>query len=211
MRRVCSGAMAGDQRTTLAVQSYLDKLAAGAPADAVIRELLGRAAERLRVLCATLLFRSYRRLTRPPASLQSDEMLSAVVERLLKAMREVRPQNVRQFFGLANRHMRWELNDLARRVDRQDTVVGLSDSAVAAPDSTGSPPTTDTRRILDAIETLPDGEREVFELLRIQGVSYTETAELLGVSESTVHRRLNRGLVLLVEKLADLRPTDAES
>ena len=65
-----------------------------------------------------------------------------------------------------------------------------------------------TLRMLDAIEKLPEDEREVFELLRIQGVTYTETAELLGVSESTVHRRLNRGLVLLEENLADLRPAD---
>src|SRR5262249_17247414 len=115
-----SAAMVGEQRTTLAVQNYLDQLALGAPAEPVIRALLGRAADRLRLLCSTLLFRDYRRLTRPPVNLQSDEMLSAIVERLLKAMREVRPQNVRQFFGLANRHMRWELNDLARRHDAQD-------------------------------------------------------------------------------------------
>jgi RNA polymerase sigma-70 factor (ECF subfamily) len=28
-----------------------------------------------------------------------------------------RPTNVRQFFALANQHLRWELNDLARRLD----------------------------------------------------------------------------------------------
>jgi hypothetical protein len=42
--------------------------------------------------------------------------LSAVVERLLKALRAARPQTVREFFALANQHMRWELNDLARRL-----------------------------------------------------------------------------------------------
>ena len=62
--------------------------------------------------------------------------------------------------------------------------------------------------MLEAIESLPEEEREVFELLRIQGMSYAETAEVLGVSESTVHRRLNRGLVSLEETLADLRPAD---
>jgi RNA polymerase sigma-70 factor (ECF subfamily) len=200
--------MVGDQRTTIAVQSYLDQLTAGAPADAAIRALLSRSAERLRLLCSSLLFQSYRRLTRPPVNLQSDEMLSAVVERLLKAMREVRPQSVRQFFGLANRHIRWELNDVARRLDAQGLVVGLHDSAVAPPEPSGSSASMKTQRMLEAIEGLPDDEREVFELLRIQGVSYKETAELLGVSESTVHRRLNRGLILLEEELADLRPSD---
>jgi len=35
-------------------------------------------------LCAALLHRSYPRLTRPPLNLQADELLGAVVERLLK-------------------------------------------------------------------------------------------------------------------------------
>ena len=35
----------------------------------------------------------------PPLNLQPDELLGAVVERLLKAMREARPQTVREFFA----------------------------------------------------------------------------------------------------------------
>jgi RNA polymerase sigma-70 factor (ECF subfamily) len=202
--------MAGDQQTTTIVQAYLDELAGGAPRAPVVRALLDRSAERLHMLCSTLLFQSYPRLTRPPVNLQAEEMLSAVIERLLKAMREVRPQNVRQFFGLANRHMRWELNDMARRLDEKSAALPLQDSAVAAPESSGSMINDNTKRMLEAIEHLPDEERETFELLRIQGLSYNETAEVLKVSESTVHRRLNRGLVLLEEKLADLRPASRE-
>jgi RNA polymerase sigma factor (sigma-70 family) len=197
----------GGERTTVAVQRFLDELAAGVPAEHVIRALLSRSVERLGVLCTTLLFQGYPRLTRPPVNLQPDEMLGAVVERLLKAMLEVRPQNVRQFFGLANRHMRWELNDMARRLDQQSAVLELQEDAIAAPESSGSVISVKTRRMLEAIESLPEEEREVFDLLRIQGMSRVETAEVLGVSESTVHRRLSRGLVFLEEKLADLRPT----
>src|SRR3546814_9718007 len=58
------------------------------------------------LLSATMLYRSYPRLARPPLNLHPDEMLSALVERLLKAMRAVRPQTTRQFFALANQHMR---------------------------------------------------------------------------------------------------------
>lgn len=198
--------MESGPRTTVAVQRYLDELAGGAPTEPVVRDLLSRSADRLHLLCSTLLHQSYPRLTRPPLNLQAEEMLSAVVERLLKAMREVRPQSVRQFFGLANRHMRWELNDIARRLDEQSVVLGFQDSGVAAPESSGSVVSLNAKRMLEAIENLPEEEREVFELLRIQGLTYGETAEVLGVSESTVHRRLNRGLVLLEEKLADLRP-----
>ena len=42
-----------------------------------------------------MLYRSYPRLTRPPLYLEADEMLGAVVERLLKALREARPRTVR--------------------------------------------------------------------------------------------------------------------
>jgi hypothetical protein len=33
-------------------------------------------------------------------------------------MGSIRPQTVRQFFALVNQHLRWELNDLARRLAR---------------------------------------------------------------------------------------------
>src|SRR5580704_7574802 len=99
-----------DEHTTAVVQRYLDDLAGDLPAEPVIRALLDRAVRRLHQLCATLLYRSYPRLTRPPLNLQTEEMLGAVVERLLKALRDVRPENTRQFFALACRHMRWELN-----------------------------------------------------------------------------------------------------
>src|SRR6476659_9531078 len=106
-----------EDRTSFAVQRYLDELAGGAPADPVVRALLDRAARRLHRLCASVLHRGYPRLTRPPLNVQSEEMLGAVVERLLKALREARPTSVRQFFALASQHIRWELNDVARRLD----------------------------------------------------------------------------------------------
>jgi RNA polymerase sigma-70 factor (ECF subfamily) len=60
--------------------------------------------------------------------------------------------------------------------------------------------------MLRAIDELPEDEREVFDLVRIQGMTQTETAQLLGVSAVTVKRRLNRGLQLLAASLEDLRP-----
>ena len=85
------------------------------------------------MLCTALLFRSYPRLTRSPLNLQVDELLSSGVERLLKAMCEVHPQTVRQFFALANKHMRWELNDPGRRLDKGAGLVELRESLVGTP------------------------------------------------------------------------------
>jgi RNA polymerase sigma factor (sigma-70 family) len=197
----------GEDRTTAAVQRYLDDLAGDAPADPIIRALLGRAVGRLEMLCGNMLFRSYSRLTRPPLNLQTDEVLGALVERLLKAMRAVRPRTVREFFALANQHMRWELNDLARRLDEQPVDLELREGLVPAPASSGSGLTPDARRILEAIDGLPAHEREAFGLVRIQGLTQGEAAEVLGVSAVTVRRRLNIAVVLLAERLEDLRPT----
>jgi RNA polymerase sigma-70 factor (ECF subfamily) len=192
------------------VQGYLDELAGLAgesPAEPVVRDLLASAARRLHVLCATLLYRNYPRLTRPPLNLEAEEMLGAVVERLLKAMRQVHPKTVRQFFALANQHMRWELNDLARRLDEQVSAVELRDSLVPARADSDSQLSQNARRMLGAIETLPEDEREVFTLIRIQGMTQSEVADVVGVSLKTVQRRLSRGLIRLADKLVDLQPT----
>jgi len=197
--------------TSAAVQRYLDELAADSPAEPVVRALLDRAVRRLEKLCATFLYRSYPRLTRPPANLQPDEMLGAVVERLLKALREARPANVRQFFGLACQHIRWELNEMARRLDERPAAEELRAETVPAPLSSDSGLTADGRRILEAIDQLPADDREAFDLVQIQGLSQAEAARVLEVSVATVNRRLNRGLRVLTATLADLYPGEEES
>src|ERR1700730_9462852 len=136
------------EHTTIAVQRYLDALTGDQPAEPIVRALLDRSVRRLQLLCTNLLYRKYRRLTLPPLNLQPDEMLDAVVERLLKAMRSVRPQTVRQFFALVNQHMRWELNDVARRLDEKPPAVEIREDLVPAPASSDSVLTPDGRRML---------------------------------------------------------------
>lgn len=203
-----------ETRTTAAIQRFVDELAGlkgESPAEPVVRALLERSAIRLHLLCRTLLYRSYPRLTQPPLNLQSEEMLGAVVERLLKALRSARPGNVRQFFAIANQHMRWELNDLARRLDEQTIVKRLNENVSARPETTHSQLSPVAQRLFRAIDELPEEEREVFEMIRLQGMTRAEAAEILGVSIKTVQRRLNRGLFLLTQSVGDLRPAATRS
>ena len=194
--------------TTIAVQRYLDDLGEQSSAEPVVRALLDRSVRRLQQLCNGLLYRRYPRLTRPPTNLVADELLGAVVERLIKALREVRPTTTRQFFALACQHIRWELNDMARRLDERPASAELRDEMIAAPADSVSGPTADASRILKAIEDLPELDREAFDLVRIQGMSQAEAAGVLGVSPMTVNRRLHRALKQLAVALADLYPDD---
>ena len=197
-------------QTTAAVQRYLDALAGDQePPEPLVRALLDRSVRRLHALCRNLLYRQYRRLTLPPLNLEPDELLGAVVERLLKAMRSQRPPTVRRFFGLVNQHMRWELNDLARRLDEHPAAVRIDEEAVRAPSlSSASSMTPTHRRVLEVIDKLPEDEREVFGLVRVQGLTHPEAAEVIGVSVKTVQRRLNRAMVLLWKELEHVRPTN---
>lgn len=204
--------MASSDDTTVAVQRFLDELQGreGDPSTSdVVRALLERSADRLRVLCNAMIQRHYARLSRPPLQLKADELLSSVVERLMKALRNARPGNVRQFFTIANQHMRWELNELARQLEHKPAMVPLSDQYVAPRDPSESGCQSDTRRFLDVIESLPEDDREVFSLVRIHGLTHAATAEVLGVSSKTVQRRLNRSLLQLAKTLSDPRaPTE---
>ena len=206
-----------EECTTRVVERYLGELAGvtgDASAEPIIRALLSSSVRRLHQLCATLLYRSYPRLSKPPMNLQTDEMLSAVVERMIKALRNVRPKTVREFFALANQHMRWELNTLARRLDREAHAVELRESAVGSPavpegdDSSQASP--NAARMLDAIESLPEDDRETFCLVRVQGMTQANAAAVLGVTIKTVQRRLARTLPLLAAQLRDLQPIPPE-
>ncbi|HEY5768531.1 MAG TPA: hypothetical protein VIS71_01680 [Terrimicrobium sp.] len=102
--------------TTVIIQRHLDALPGDTAAEPIVREPLKQAAGRL---CTTLLYKSYPRLTRPPVNLETDELLGGIVSRAAHGPADDPPPTVRRFFALANQHMRWQLNDLARRLDER--------------------------------------------------------------------------------------------
>jgi tetratricopeptide (TPR) repeat protein/tRNA A-37 threonylcarbamoyl transferase component Bud32 len=133
--------------------------------------------------------------------LWADERLGAVAERMLRAQ----PRAVRRLSTPANRHMRWELDDPARRLDNQQAAAELREGLVPAPAGSASGLSPDGLRMFRAIDELPEEERAAFDLVRVHGTTYPEAVQSLGVSAAAVKRRLNRGLRLLAEQLADLR------
>jgi len=192
----------------LAVQRCLNRLRISneANAEGIVRDIISVSADRLRVLCKSMLSRNYPRLAKGPLNLRPEELLSFVVERLMKAMHSVHLVHFRQFFALAVKHIRWELNEQARAIDGREYELLEFDAVAQPPAEAGEAPSPTACRILKTIGALPHDHREAFELVRLQGMSQVDAAEVLGVSVKTVQRRLNRVLPYLCEQLRDLDP-----
>jgi RNA polymerase sigma-70 factor (ECF subfamily) len=60
--------------------------------------------------------------------------------------------------------------------------------------------------VQDAVRSLPDRCREVFELSRVHGLKYTEIATQLGISVKTVEAQMGKALRTLRERLANWLP-----
>jgi hypothetical protein len=116
--------------------------------------------------------------------------------------------SVNQFFALFDQRMRWTFNDLAGRLDHQTAVVAFCEVLVPAPARSVSGLSLDGRSMHRAINDLAGEQREVFDLERVEGMAQTEAAQLLGASAAMEERRLNRGLRLPAEQLADFRPSE---
>ena len=58
-------------------------------------------------------------------------------------------------------------------------------------------------RIVEAVEALPDEQREVFVLRQVQGLTFAEVAEVVGVSPNTAKSRMRYALERLKDSFAD--------
>ena len=118
--------------------------------------------------------------------------------------------HLRQFNGSA-RFSTWltriAINESLARVRRQGRFDALDDEVSNVEPFMFHTPsdnperqalTQELRRLLEwAIDTLPDGMREVFVLREVEGLDTSEAAECLGVSEDVVKTRLSRGRAAL--------------
>jgi RNA polymerase sigma-70 factor (ECF subfamily) len=171
---------------TTTLQRLLDDASFGR--DDVYEELLARACERMR-LHARRKLRGFPTLRR---WVETDDVLQQAMLRLHRALQQVRPSTVGDFFGLAGLQMRRELHDLHRQHfgphgvaanHHTDSGSGLLNAA----DDAEMPVGWD--RFHDLVEALPDDERAVVDCLFVSELTQEETAQVLGVSLRTVKRR----------------------
>jgi RNA polymerase sigma-70 factor (ECF subfamily) len=123
---------------------------------------------------------------------------------------------LRQFKGdalFATWLTRIAINEALARVRRRGRYEPFDDEApqverlmpwTSTPDPERQAFTGELRELLEqAIDTLPDGAREVFVLRDVEGLSTAEAADALGVSEDVVKTRLSRARAALRRALLE--------
>ncbi len=206
--------MPESDKTARNLQACVDRLRAG---DASAREdLIGFAYEQLQRLASSMLrrFPSVRRWE------MTDDVVQTAAMKLHRALAQVHPESVRAFFGLAATQIRRVLTDMWRhhygpqrpgahhatavRRDGQDLRARQEELAPAGED--GPATMMEWRDFHTAVENLPPDQREAFDLLYYSGLSQSETAELLGVSERTVKRRWRSARLALYDAMQGQMP-----
>jgi RNA polymerase sigma-70 factor (ECF subfamily) len=160
------------------------------------------------------MFRNYRRLRRWE---ETDDVLQGALIRLHRALKEVTPASLRDFYRLATTQVRRELIDLSRHhfgpagparnleslppgcIDH-DTQEGFAE-ADGSLEPSELAAWTDFHR---QVEALAEQEREVFDLIWYQGLTFTDAATVLGVSARTVMRRWQAANLRLHQSLREL-------
>jgi RNA polymerase sigma factor (sigma-70 family) len=147
----------------------------------------------------------------------TDDVLQNALLRLLRALEQVQPGSMREFFGLAAEQMRRELLDLAKHFHgplgagaNHASHVREDNSSVA---SAEPPDKADNAKELErwcafheGVAGLPAEEREVVGLIFYHGWTRAEVAELFGINVRTVQRRWQSALEKLHQILNDDAP-----
>ncbi len=146
---------------------------------------------------------------------QTDDVLQNASIRLYRALETERPESSLHFQRLASLQIRRELIDMARHYagPQGHGANYHTDGAGRAADDPGGPlcrqidpcgepsSVAEWKEFLKRVASLPEDEREVFDLLWVQGLTQEEAAELLGISIRTVRRIWQRTRLSLAEFL----------
>ena len=103
------------------------------------------------------------------------------------------------------KHIRWELNGLVRELDAQRYEPLRADLTVRESEASDVQLSPLGHRILEAIHNLAQSDQDIFNLVRLQGMTQRDAAEVLGISKRTVERRLKRILPRLWGELGGLQ------
>jgi RNA polymerase sigma-70 factor, ECF subfamily len=120
----------------------------------------------------------------------ADDLVQLAIERALSRSEQLRPQGQLSswMFGI----LRNAWIDEARARGRRTKLFVAPELGENVADPAASSH-ADTLSVQDAMARLPDEQREVISLVLVEGLSYKEAAEIVGVPVGTVTSRLARG------------------
>ena len=120
----------------------------------------------------------------------ADDLVQLAIERALSRSEQLRPQGQLSswMFGI----LRNAWIDEARARGRRTKLFVAPELGENVADPAASSH-ADTLSVQDAMARLPDEQREVVSLVLVEGLSYKEAAEIVGVPVGTVTSRLARG------------------
>jgi RNA polymerase sigma factor (sigma-70 family) len=194
---------------TTELHDLVDRIQAGDRQAADV--LIHRSAERLENLARKMLrdFPAVRRWE------ETGDVLQNALGRLLRTLRDVTPDSMAGFFRLAAQSVRRELLDMARHYTGPWSQGANHESLPDGPQPVmlywaESP--AEVRNLErwaafhEAVERLPEQDRDLIELGFYEGLARDEMARILGVDERTVRRWWNRVTRRLAEVLGDEIP-----
>jgi RNA polymerase sigma factor (sigma-70 family) len=192
---------------TAHLHGFLDRIRAGDAA--ALDELLKRVSGKLERLARKLL----KHFPRVGRWAEFEDVLQSATLRLIRALYEVRPASMREFYGLAAVQIRRELLDLTRQLyGPHGPGANLAPDVVEDSARGGAlePAYHDERvelenwcRFHQEVENLPAEEREVVGLIFYHQWKTEAVAELFGVSIRTVQRRWLTAIEHLRQTLDD--------
>jgi RNA polymerase sigma-70 factor (ECF subfamily) len=133
----------------------------------------------------------------------ADDLTQATVERALRSRAQWQPGT--SLHSWCCRIMRNLWIDTARSRGRR----AVHEAPEEAGENVGSDPreamdaSVDLKRIMAAMDRLPDEQREVVALILVEGFGYREAAEMLELPIGTVSSRLVRGRTALLAMLGE--------
>jgi RNA polymerase sigma factor (sigma-70 family) len=177
-------------------------------------ELFRRVSSRLERIARNML----KRFSRLERWTDAEDIVQSAALRLIRALKEIRPESKRDFYALAATQIRREALDLTRSLYGEHGIGANHDSICGRNDDSRQgwdPPSQMDQAELDRwvafheqVEKLPTDEREVVGLYFYHGWSQAEIAELFQVTTKTIQRRWQSALSLLRENLCELPMPD---
>ena len=173
------------------LHEHLQRWRAGDPAGAneLIRKVGNRLEQLTRKMCKA--FPNVR------VWAESSDVLQGSLMRLLRTLQTIEPIHTKAFYNLAAVHIRRELLDLARHFRGKLMVSLNTDPSTCDPNphqlpDPVSPEIADLdqwTRFHQAVDQLPEEEKEVVDCVYYHGMKKVQAAAFLGVDERTIRRR----------------------